>query len=112
MSDRIVAALLSVIVASAAAAQELPDPTERTRRLGAAHGEATSTSWVLESTLVAADRRLAVINDVTVAVGDSVDGAQVMAIDPYSVRLRAEGRVIELKLTADDPKRRAAGGVD
>jgi hypothetical protein len=49
----------------------------------------TSTpSWRLASTLVAGDQRSAVINGRVLGLGDRVDGAEVVDIQPGQVRLR------------------------
>jgi MSHA biogenesis protein MshK len=52
--------------------------------------------WVLNSTLISSDRRTAVINDRVVAVGDRVNGATVVSIQPSAVRLRDKGREVTL----------------
>jgi len=54
--------------------------------------------WVLSSTLVSAQRRTAVINDRVVAVGDHVNGARVVSIQPSAVRLRMGRREISLMM--------------
>lgn len=54
--------------------------------------------WVLTSTLVGEQRRVAVINDRLVGIGDSVLGAEVIDIDARSARLRYAGEVLELQL--------------
>lgn len=101
------AALL--IASPALNAQSLPDPTERTSIHRPQTARATAPKWILHSTLVASDRRVAVINGETVTVGGAVGGARVLAINPYSVRLQTTSGAIELTLTGDDPKR-ASGG--
>ena len=57
-------------------------------------------NWVLSSTLVGQARRVAVINDQLVGVGDSILGAQVLRIDARSVQLRYSGRDYLLQLGA------------
>ena len=47
--------------------------------------------WVLNSTLVSSQRRTAVINDRVVSIGDRINGARVMSIQPSSVTLRSNG---------------------
>lgn len=109
-SSRIAAVLLVLAIPGLALAQPLPDPTERTSMQRVATGNAVSTSWVLESTLVSADRRVAVINGNVVTVGDRVDGARVVEIGPFAVRLRTGDGNVVLTLTDNDPKRVDAGG--
>lgn len=59
---------------------------------------ATATQFVLSSTLIARERRSAVINGRNVGVGDSVDGARVVEIQPTQVRLQHQGRQLTLQL--------------
>lgn len=92
------------------AAQPLPDPTERTSMVRAATAHSAPTRWTLQSTLIAADRRVAVINGETVTIGSTINGARVLEINPYGVRLHTAGGAIELTLTGTDPKRAAGGG--
>jgi len=49
-------------------------------------------AWRLVSTLVADGRRVAIINDRTVGVGDRVGGARVLAIESGRVALDYRGR--------------------
>jgi MSHA biogenesis protein MshK len=49
-------------------------------------------AWRLVSTLVADGRRVAIINDRAVRVGDRVGGARVIAIEPGRVSLDYRGR--------------------
>lgn len=58
--------------------------------------------WVLSSTLVGETRRVAVINDRLVGVGDSVLGATVIDISPRSARLRYAGSDVLLRLGGAD----------
>jgi len=55
-------------------------------------------NWVLSSTLVGSARRVAVINDRLVSVGDSVLGAEVIDIGARSARLRYAGQELVLQL--------------
>jgi len=74
-------------------------------------------NWVLSSTLVGSARRVAVINDRLVSIGDSVLGAEVIDIGARSARLRYAGQELELQLgggresgnQTDAGKRRGAG---
>lgn len=54
--------------------------------------------WVLSSTLVSELRRVAVINDRLVGVGDSILGARVVGIGARSARLRYAGQEFLLQL--------------
>lgn len=54
--------------------------------------------WRLQSIRVASDRRTAVINERSVGVGETVDGATVTAIRSDGVSLQAGGQRVELPL--------------
>jgi sRNA-binding protein len=60
--------------------------------------QAPRRNWVLSSTLVGDARRVAVINDHLVSVGDAVFGATVIEIGKRSARLRYAGRDVLLEL--------------
>lgn len=93
-----------MLPAAASAQERLPDPTEVTSVARQPSARQENPVWVLESTLVAADRRVAVINGRTVEVGDQVQGAKVAQIEVYGVRLRTPGGSVELTLAQADPK--------
>lgn len=82
-------------------AEHISDPTRPVwlqKITTSASGINAATSWSLTSTLIASQRRLATINNKTVAIGGIVDGARVMEIMPTHVRLRKDGKEFELKL--------------
>lgn len=68
-----------------------------------ASGQATAPEWVLQSTLTDASRRSAVINQRSVQVGDRVDGAQVLAIEPGRVELASPSRRFTITLWNETP---------
>lgn len=71
-----------------AAASELRDPLRPPNHQPDAAIAIDPSNWQLTSTLVAAGRRVAVINGRVVGAGDSIDGADVIGIARSSVRLR------------------------
>lgn len=99
--------LVGLLLCTPAMAQTVHDPTKPTRIGGTASPvKVSEPRWRLESTLVASDRRIASINGKVVGVGDRIDNATVIDIQPHAVRLRANERIIELRLDAgDDPKK-------
>lgn len=99
--------LVGMLLCAPVTAQTVHDPTEPTRIGGTVSPAAPSKPrWRLESTLVASDRRIASINGKVVGVGDRINDATVTDIQPHAVRLRVNGRTIELRLDAgDDPKK-------
>jgi MSHA biogenesis protein MshK len=82
-------------------------PADPTRPSGhpvhghAVHRPGQLTGWTLTSTLVAPDRRVAVINGQQVSEGEPVDGARVLHIAKLSVVLAADGKRITLHLLPD-----------
>ncbi len=79
----------------------LPDPTRPPGKSLAGHGTGARgvARWVLSSTLISPDRRLATINGRIVAVGQRVvGGAVVEEIQPAQVRLRLRSRHFYVKL--------------
>jgi len=80
-------------------ADELVDPM-RPNGTGAAPVRARAPQWRVESILVSASRRVAVVNGQAVAIGDRVGGARVVAIEPYEVELEFQGTRHRVQLAA------------
>jgi MSHA biogenesis protein MshK len=55
-------------------------------------------SFRLQSVLISPQRRVAIVNDRRVSVGETVDGARVAVIEPGGVVLETAERTIELKV--------------
>jgi hypothetical protein len=89
------ALLLGLVMQSAAA---LEDPMRPPGNAATAKSSAGVTRFVLSSTLIARERRSAVINGRSVGVGELVDGARVIEILPAQVRLQHQGRQLTLQL--------------
>lgn len=96
----LLAALIGASAVPAAWARgDLGDPTRPTGlNAPTAQRAAAQPGWVLQSILVAPDRRVAVINGRSVRVGETVDGARVVGIDADRATLDAQGRRIDLRL--------------
>lgn len=60
-----------------------PDPTRPTNYMG----EENSSPGELTAVFVSAKRRIAIIGEISVKVGDDVSGEKVVAIEPDSVTL-------------------------
>ncbi|NNG12154.1 MAG: hypothetical protein HKM88_02785 [Halobacteria archaeon] len=87
----------------------LLDPTQPTRAalfLAPTASRPVADKWTLNSTLVANDRRFAVINGTHVSEGESIDGARVLRIRNTDVLIQAPGRQITLQLIPDTLKMR------
>jgi hypothetical protein len=106
--NRIILALGVLSLLSLEAAMALEDPTRPTdpalSTLTHAAGPENS-SWVLNSTLVASNRRIAVINGTQVSEGESVGGARVVQIHKSYALLQTSGRSIKLHLLPDTVKK-------
>ena len=94
-------ALLLLAVAAGAAAQSgLGDPTRPTSL--SEPDEVARTAqlprWRLQSTLIADDRRVAVINGRTVSVGERIEGAMLLEVRSDGVTLQQDGQRLNLRL--------------
>ncbi len=76
--------------------------------------ELRSGALTLQEILISPERRLAIVNDQTLAIGDWIDGATVVAIESYRIWLRRSGENIILSLSgapvkepAEDPIQQA-----
>jgi MSHA biogenesis protein MshK len=65
--------------------------------------------WRLQSTLVADNRRVAVINGRTVAQGERVDGAQLVEVRSDGVTLEEDGQRFQLRLPGSFNVKRSGG---
>ena len=79
----------------------LPDPTRPSSALGDGGDDGVATGvhgLVLQSVLIAPQRRLAVINGKTLAVGERIGEATVVAIRPQDVVLKRPSGEFTLRL--------------
>jgi hypothetical protein len=67
-------------------------------------------AFVLNSVLISAHRRIAIINGTRVKEGDQIGGAEVVQINPGGVRLKAEGETFEVRMTASVKTAAASDG--
>lgn len=94
---RLALALLALVMGQPLA--DPADPTVPATQLdNPGHGPAAPAIWELQSTLVSADRRGAVINGQPVQEGDRIAGARVARIRAGEVLLETPERRIELRL--------------
>lgn len=75
----------------------LPDPT-RPSAPGERVRAEIRDGMILQATSVSRDSRKAVINGKTLSEGDKIEGARLVAINPYEVTLSQSGREISLRL--------------
>jgi len=60
--------------------------------------------WRLRSTLVSDDRRTAVINNKVLMIGEKLNGATLVDIQPGKVQIRVKGKIRTLRLVKKDVK--------
>lgn len=92
--------VLLAFVGTVVHAASLSDPTQPMSYVSPSGGDgvAPPTGPVLQSTLVATGRRVAIINGRSYGVGDTFEGAVVTEIQPYEVILNKNGRPMHLRL--------------
>ena len=87
---------------------QLDDPTRPPgHRLVLPGGKKVTTAirFSLSSVRISKTRRLAIVNDHSVETGDVVNGAQVVAIYPSSVKLKKQGKMFTVRLVSDVVKK-------
>jgi len=94
--------------ATAYAKLDLPDPTKPSSFVPqvAKSTESLAKQFKLHSVLISSQRRVAIINDKSVEVGDSVNGATVRQIEKSRVVLEKQGTRFSLSLVDHDFKQR------
>lgn len=99
--------LLSFITPAAA---ELADPTAPTNPalFFGRDSDRASRGWELNSVLIGAHRRVAMINGVAVGEGDRIGAARVLRIRPGEVELESDQRRIVLRLLTRHARRTEA----
>ena len=86
---------------------ELSDPTrpERWQAPAASGAAPAGPKLTLSSVLIGSDRRLAVIDDELVGVGDSVSGYRVIEIQAHSVLVASSGGTARLQLDPNNVRK-------
>ena len=110
MSEPFFALMLLVL-----AGMDLPDPTRppsMSHASVAPRAERSAAAGVpqLDSILISPSRRVAVIEGQIVREGDSVAGARIISIRPYSVRLRGGKGLFTLRMSDPSVKLEASEG--
>ena len=91
-------AAFALVLPSGAYAEEIPDPMRPPLSFGQAQFDETPAGPVLQSVLISATRRIAIVSGKTVKVGDKVGDAQVLAINENEVILKSGKNRQVLKL--------------
>lgn len=106
---RVAAVVLLVLAGTAAVADERRDPLRPPSfSREAPQSRFDASAWSLGSTLVSSSRRIANINGQRVRPGDTVGGAEVLAIHNGRVRLDYRGRRFTINRSLPEV-RRASG---
>lgn len=103
MSSRLPALLWMLAIAPATLAWAEPglgDPTQPTAlsEPGSEQRAAALPRWRLQSTLIADDRKVAVINGRALAQGERIEGATLLEIRSDGVTLQQDGQKLDLRL--------------
>jgi MSHA biogenesis protein MshK len=114
MNTVVLTALLLLSTSTGLQAQALIDPTRPSNAVAAEHLD-TVPSQQLQSILIAAGRRVAVVNGEVVRVGGQLGDATVVKIEPTAITLRRGGETeilrmysgIEMKAVRGRPARAA-----
>lgn len=99
--------LMGGMLLVAAPLQALEDPTRPPEGAwqSSLPAEDKAAPWVLSSTLVSPQRRVAMINGQNVEQGDTIGAARVLRIDTTGVTLLANGEQIRIGLLPTDMKK-------
>ncbi len=76
-------------------------PERYIRPVGKAESSADqdkTKDWILSAVLVSSDRSVAVINDVSLRVGDKLEGYKLVQVDRDKVVLKRESRTVVLQM--------------
>lgn len=109
--SRLLLGILLLAAIGATAAQSVEDPMRPPAAGAAGQGgvtQAQAPRWTLHSTLVSPGQRSAVINGRSVGIGERVNGARVLDIQPGSATLRGADGEFVLTLTTPSVKKQAA----
>lgn len=104
MSSRLLIGFALLIAVAVASAEELPvrDPMRPFTTVQAVGGDANPAAagprFVLTAVLLAAERRVAVVNGEPRLLGDTVAGAKIVAIEANAVRLQEGGNELVIPL--------------
>lgn len=101
--------MMMLVMATPALAMERDPMRPPTGSFELKNKAAQKPRWTLQSVLVSRERNVAVINQRTVAAGDTVNGARVLEIHPGYVRLSKGQEVFVIRLPSLQVKRPANG---
>ncbi|HTH45683.1 MAG TPA: hypothetical protein VL528_11435 [Oxalicibacterium sp.] len=103
----LLAACAMGIAMTSALAQQLQDPTRPASALGQDIGGAVEGP-VLQSVLIAPDRKVAIISGQAIALGGQYNGAKLVSVSETQVVLRNGSELQTLKLFPDVDKHRSS----
>ncbi len=76
----------------------LPDPTRYKKTPKKVVKQVVRKPLILQSTLISDDRSYAIVNGKQVSIGERIEGARLLAINPYDIVIERRGREISLHL--------------
>ena len=85
-------------------ADKLADPTmpagyqNPSSTISSQQQEPTQYEWILNTTIISPDRKMAIINGRILSIGDEINGATLMTIGHQQVQLSHENEIIMLSL--------------
>lgn len=81
-------------------------PPEYKEAKSSKHQIVKKPTWIVNEILFSGERRVAIVNNVAVAIGDSVNSARVSEIKPEYVVLKYKGKSFYLRLKTMSVKKR------
>ncbi len=81
---------------------DLPDPTRYKQTPKKVVKKIKRKPLILQSTLISKGRSYAIINGKQVAIGERVNGATLLAINPFNVLIESRGQQKTLQLISTD----------
>ena len=97
MFKLILISFMSVIFAFAHAKEAIVDPMRPPGKSALKISKQQTKNWKLTAILVSPERRMAVINNKLISVGEKVAGARVKVINSNSVELEVDGKRLTLR---------------
>lgn len=102
---RLISILIGCLISNFGFAKPLKDPTRPPGKAISAYKKVSGEpTWVLSSTLIAHGRRNATINGRIVTVGQTINSAKILSIQPNTVWLLHKKKRIRIKLLGRDIK--------
>ncbi len=113
---RLAALVCGVALFTSVHAAGMEDPLRPPEYAPGAHVSGVKRSieqaWHVNEILFSGARRVAIVNDMAVAIGDRVDGAKVLGIEPAHVTLMYKNKTITARLKAMTIKTKSISNIN